>query len=342
MNADFSTRILASVQELAAIENEWLQLCERCSSTTPFQRPEWILAWLEVFSPTHIRTIEVRRDGKVVGLAPLLIYSRREERVLAFMAGGVSDYLDLLADPALEHEIVSVILDSVAKLEGWTTFDLTDVSARSVLRRTLLSSFATVHDSCSVLTFPGSEKDLLQLLSKRQRANLRNGKSRLERAGGGEVEVATSESLPSFLDDLFYLHTTRWAHTGESGVLAQENIRAFHRKAAPTLLARGILRMCRLRVSGRTVAAMHTLRQQSTTFCYLQGFDPEFAFLSPGTQLMFSAIIDALQSGMNRFDFLRGEESYKDHWRAVSEPTYRIELSRTALKSVLLAQDVAA
>jgi CelD/BcsL family acetyltransferase involved in cellulose biosynthesis len=47
---------------------------------------------------------------------------------------------------------------------------------------------------------------------------------------------------------------------------------------------------------------------------------------------MFSVIEDAIALGLRRFDFLRGEESYKQHWRPHLEATYRVELRRSALR----------
>jgi CelD/BcsL family acetyltransferase involved in cellulose biosynthesis len=199
-----------------------------------------------------------------------------------------------------------------------------------------------VHDQCSALLLPESRTELIQLLSKRQRANLRCAGSRLGRSGGGQVELATPETLPQFLDDLFRLHTRRWWQAGESGVLADERLRRFHEEAATKLLEKAVLRLYRLRLTGRTIAVLYSLLRGTTLFCYLQGYDPEFAQLSPGTQLTFFAMEDALELGIRKFDFLRGQEAYKRHWRVTPEATYRIQLTRDALNARLSAQETAA
>jgi CelD/BcsL family acetyltransferase involved in cellulose biosynthesis len=92
-----------------------------------------------------------------------------------------------------------------------------------------------------------------------------------------------------------------------------------------------MLRLYRLRLNERAIAAIYSFFHHETVFCYLQGFDPRFAHLSPGTQLMFAVIEDAVRLGMRRFDFLRGEEGYKLHWRPQGEPTCRIEVPRQRL-----------
>ncbi len=263
-----------------------------------------------------------------MGLAPLLIYPRGNDRVLAFMGGAVSDYLDLLVDPECEREVVSTIMTVLTGLPDWTTLDLTDLPSQSSLLRTALAGIAAVHANCSALHLPNTKEELLQLLSKRQRANLRNARSRIERAGRAQLELATAETLPEFLDDLFCLHASRWARAGQPGVLADTGVKEFHRLAAPGLLARNVLRIYRLRLRQRTIAIVYTLFEHGTVFCYLQGYDPEFAHLSPGTHLMFLVIEEAVRANMRKFDFLRGNEAYKQHWRAQAEVTHRIQLPR--------------
>jgi len=95
-----------------------------------------------------------------------------------------------------------------------------------------------------------------------------------------------------------------------------------------------------LRLHGKTLAVIYSLFAHETAFCYLQGFDPEFAWLSPGTQLMYQVIGDALDHGIRRFDFLRGNEDYKQHWRPESQPTYRIRLARSSLSTMAEFQRV--
>ena len=148
------------------------------------------------------------------------------------------------------------------------------------------------------------------------------------------IERARRDTLSEFLHDLFRLHTMRWSERGEPGVLHDEQLRAFHRLAAPELLERGMLRMYRLRLKADTAAVSYALLEGDTVYCYLQGFHPALAFLSPGTLLMYSVIEDAVRSGVRSFDFLRGQEAYKQHWRADSRPTYRLALDRSGVEKL--------
>lgn len=335
IKADLSARILRTSAEIRQIASGWRELFHRCRATA-FQSPDWLLPWIEVFSPEKMRFIEMRRDDQLVAVAPLLIYRRGSEQVLAFMGGGVSDYLDVLIDPTLAPEDLSRILHALCNAqEDWTVLDLTDIPSHSpLLSLPFLRGQAGEHDCCSILHLPGTSEELLHLFSKRQRANLRNARSRLDRAGGGQVEIATAESIPEFLDELFALHTNRWSQQGRSGVLGDARVREFHSSCTPCLLQDGLLHLSRLRLRDRTLAVIYSLFAGQRAFCYLQGFDPEYSSFSPGTQLMFSVISDAAGQGMVEFDFLRGRETYKQHWRAERKPTYRIQIPRMALASI--------
>jgi CelD/BcsL family acetyltransferase involved in cellulose biosynthesis len=255
--------------------------------------------------------------------------------VLAFAGGGVSDYLNVLLQPSCGPEMLSRILSAVEGIENWTFLELTDLQGKSNLLSVAgLSAHVYQHDTCSVTLLPDSSEALLREFSDRQRANLRLARSRLQRAGGGEVQIATQETMSQFLDELFALHAIRWSSAGEAGVLCDPRVQRFHRVSAPLLLARGYLRLYRLRVGDRTAAVVYSLFDRTTVFCYLQGFDPQFSFLSPGTLLMFSVMEDVIRLGGHRFDFLRGREGYKQHWRPQVEHTFRITFPRSALCSL--------
>jgi len=339
----FRARILRSFDELVSIVADWAQLHERCCDATPFQRPEWLLSWIEVFAPHELRVVEVREGDRLVGLAPLLIYPRDSERVLAFAGGGVSDYLTLLLQPGSETEVFHEICGALEKDRGWSVLELTDVSRYSGLHKIgELRAYTVEHDSCSVTVLPPNCEELSRLFSDRQRANLRNARSRLGRAGGGEFDVATRETLPDFLEELFKLHTLRWSAMNQPGVVQDGCVQGFHLLSSPRLLASGCLRLYRMRVQGRTAAVVYSLFQRDTVYCYLQGFDPGFSFVSPGTVLIFSLMQDAVRRGMRRFDFLRGREPYKQHWRPQVEPTFRISASHSEIARLVTDQARAA
>ena len=80
-------------------------------------------------------------------------------------------------------------------------------------------------------------------------------------------------------------------------------------------------------VSG-PLSSLEGIFERRTVYYYLQGFDPEFAWYSPGTQIIAAVIEDALREGKLELDFLRGSEAYKYSWGAHDSHTSRLVRAR--------------
>jgi CelD/BcsL family acetyltransferase involved in cellulose biosynthesis len=66
---------------------------------------------------------------------------------------------------------------------------------------------------------------------------------------------------------------------------------------------------------------------------YNAGIDPDAHHLSPGVILTAALVRQALESGVRRFDFLRGDELYKYDWGSVDEPIQRLLVRRDDVRA---------
>src|SRR3954454_25220048 len=80
--------------ELHSLEHEWADLFQRCPCAPPFLHPAWQLTWWHVFGSAPLRTIALRRDGRLVALAACFEYDQR----LVFIGNGMSDQLGVLTE----------------------------------------------------------------------------------------------------------------------------------------------------------------------------------------------------------------------------------------------------
>jgi CelD/BcsL family acetyltransferase involved in cellulose biosynthesis len=332
IDGELTTRVIRDANSLRILTAEWTQLWERCGRLTTFQRPEWLLPWVEVFQPHKLCAVEVRhRDGQLRALAPMFCYERHGEQVLAPLGAGISDYVDWLIEP---QEATETLLKIFACLEdsreAWEVLDLPDVPAVSALigHQDLLLLRQVSQQVCPVLQLPDCVSDLRVVIPERQRKNLRTARNRIHRAGRAQIEIATQHTLPEFVNALLQLHSTRWHRFGMPGVLSDERVQRFHERSAPALLRAGVLRFYGLRLDGELIAVLHTLCERDTVYCYLQGFDPNYSFVSPGMQIIAAVIEDAIREGKRVVDFLRGSEAYKYSWGARDRLTSHLQVSR--------------
>jgi CelD/BcsL family acetyltransferase involved in cellulose biosynthesis len=136
--------------------------------------------------------------------------------------------------------------------------------------------------------------------------------------------VHGADEFDAAWETLIDLHQRRRQSLGEPGCFASTRWAAFQRDVAPRLLAEGRLRLSTLDLDGRPAAAEYHLAGERATFAYQGGVDPQRLAEEPGQLSTICSIKQAIEEGHSRFDFLRGDEPYKAHWRATPQQALRV------------------
>ena len=293
---ELSVTAVKTSRELERLEPEWNSLWQSDSGATPFQSPEWLLPWWTHVGQGELHSIAVRDGGsRLVGLLPLYVCQHPVDgkRELLLMGAGTTDYLDGLfaADAAVPAErIAASAMKMIGEIGG--TCDpgvLHQLRERSYLLRHARCARWEIFPSepCSSVLVQGWSRlpPKIRLNSGRY---LRRARSRGELTYG---VAKTEQEAVTLLRDLISLHHKRW---GDGGVLHSTSVRRHHFEAVPKLLAAGLLSLSCLKLDGKTVAVLYALidpvsRGERRMYCYLIGFDPACADLSPGTLLLADA-----------------------------------------------------
>lgn len=311
------------------------ELWDSCPEATPFQLPEWIIPWCKYFCPVDLLTLAFINQGRLIGLAPLMIereFGPQKIRRLAFIGTGISDYLDLLALEEYSGEITRSMFQRLFEQRYlWEICHLEEIKPSSRLLHVDYDGFKSEiapFSVCPVINLPGSVEEFESSLEGEFKSRLKRAKKTLFKMGGVSYEIAGPDNYLEFLNAFFDLHTRWWKEKKNGrGALYGEPIRAFHKEVARGFLARGILRLYGLRFKGEFAAIVYAFASRGRVYSYLGGFDPALERLSPGNLILEYAIKDSIQSGMREFDFLRGAEKYKFMWGAKEESNYIVKLS---------------
>jgi CelD/BcsL family acetyltransferase involved in cellulose biosynthesis len=324
-------RIIRDGEALEALMPAWWDLWRRCPAATPFQSPAWLVPWWRHFAPGELVTMVVERDDALVGLAPFYREDGPWGRRLLPLGIPISDYHDVLLAPEEAIAAWDVVLELARQEPGWDLWEFEELMPGAAAlglpcppgwERTTGPQSACPTSSFSLRGFVDS-------LPRARRQKLNLARNRAARRSCVEVRLADAASLRESLDHLFRLHAMRWESRGESGVLSDEPIRRFHGAAAPALERAGLLRLTTLAIDGVVVAAQYGFQHRERAYHYLGGFDPAYAFESPGVLLLAHAIEDALRDGVREFHFLRGQEAYKYDWGAVDRWNQRLSFRRS-------------
>ena len=325
-----STEIVRDAEALAALAPAWWNLWRRAPTATPFQSPAWLIPWWRRFAPGELFTVAVYRSGRLVGLAPFYIEEGAQGRRILPVGISLSDYLDVLLDPD-DAEAGQILIEAVLGNAAWDAWCLEELRPEAAALRlpapTGCDEALAEQSACPVLALEGGQ-NIMDVLPKTKRRKVNMARNRAVRRGAVSIEQADGATVGPILGHLFRLHESRWESRGEAGVLADDPVRAFQRDAAPALQAEGLLRLYMLRIGEDVAAAYYGLAHKDQAFAYMTGFDPAFAFESPGTIILAHAIEQALAEGVRTFHFLRGQEAYKYEWGAAERWNSRREFRR--------------
>jgi CelD/BcsL family acetyltransferase involved in cellulose biosynthesis len=111
---------------------------------------------------------------------------------------------------------------------------------------------------------------------------------------------------------------------GQPGCFSSEQYTAFHREVLRDLLARGQLLLFWIELDGKPLVAEYLMAAGDTVYGYQSGLDAGRLDDSPGRLGAIVSLRLAIDGGYRVFDMLRGDESYKAHFRAQPNPCLEI------------------
>ncbi|MBA3533667.1 MAG: GNAT family N-acetyltransferase [Ardenticatenales bacterium] len=315
----------------------WEALHERSHTATLFNSLPYTRLWWQHFgTPGRLQIWTVWDKEELIAIAPL--YEAETEQgttVLRFLGGvDISDYLDIIVAPGRETEAAAALLAGWADAPCSCPIDLHCLRHASPTREAFLrlapgAGFAISEvreEVCPVITLPDTWEKYLEQLEGKQRRELRR---KLRRAGH-EALVSWYQVRPEQVEEemecFFRLHALSDA---EKATFMTTPMRAFFCDLALTFSKLGWLDLIFLLVDGVPVATYLNFIFRDEVWVYNSGFDGDKGgTLSPGWLLLCYHIEDAIARGRTRYDFLRGEETYKFRFGAIAEPIFQLQLTK--------------
>jgi len=149
-----------------------------------------------------------------------------------------------------------------------------------------------------------------------RRSDLRRARRHAEKMGAAVAAIITPTpaQLPQLLEEAFQVEAAGWK--GAQGTaLATDPVRgAFFRRYAELACAKGILRICVLRIGGRPAAAQIAIESGSRFDLLRAGYDERFSTCSPGMLLTGEAIRYAARRGLRSYEFNGDVEPWTKVW----------------------------
>jgi CelD/BcsL family acetyltransferase involved in cellulose biosynthesis len=332
---------VTDAEALLSLRAEWDDLLGRAADPTPFQSYEWQATWWRHHGSGRLWVLVARDNGVIQGLMALHIarYRGTPLRQVRFLGAPLSDFQQILAAAGQEETTRQAFLGHLAAhADRWDLCDFADQRKGTSLATFAemppgLKSLLVHHRVCPYIPLDATWEKFVGRLSKNMRTNIGRRRRQVAKQFKAEADLAAPENLRQSMEELFALHNARWRRRGVAGAFAGARIQAFHHEVAALFLARGWLKLHRLRLDGVTRAAFYCFQLGPRVYYYLSGFDLAFSKFSIGNVTMSYAVERAMLDGAREFDLLRGDETYKFAWNAEERETERLILGQGSLRS---------
>jgi len=317
-----ATRVIQRIEDLEELAGAWDWLAAR--SDSPMQHYAWGKACAATFTEdTRLQVVAVGAP-QAAAIAPLVRGSGVLGRMELLGLGGLNEPTDFLfADPAA----LAALTDALARLG--VPLSLRRLPADSPVVAALRHSYrwrgiVTCRPRVGTAWIPldAGWREPERHLNSGRRSDLRRARKIAEQIGPVTCEVVspTPSTLEPLLEEAFQVEAAGWK--GRQGsAMAKDDLRgAFFRRYAAGACQQGVLRLCFLRIGGRS-AAMQLAVESGQRFWLLKiGYDDAFARCSPGLLLMMETIRYAATRGISSYEFLGTVEPWTVIWTRLERP----------------------
>ncbi len=327
-------KVFSTAEAFDSLAQQWTRLLGHSAVATPFQRVEFQRTWWAHFGNGELCLLAVRHADELVGLVSLYV---DDDAVLRWVGGdNIADYLDVVARDDDMQEVRRAVFDWLAGADApdWQRAQLANIpewseSARHCQKLATGNGWtadAGFQDVCPQFRLPNDFDAYMAGLEGKQRREIRRKLRRAAGEGARAVFIEPGEEDSAAIDEFIALMQASGA---EKAAFLSPQMHAAFGDILRVTQAAGMLGLCFLELEGRRLAAYAYFSMGETIYLYNSGYEPgAYALLSPGWVLLAQLIERAIESGHRRFDFMRGDETYKYRFGGEDERVFCLTISR--------------
>jgi len=308
----------------------WTDPSQNLNWGSIFILPVWLKAWWQEFGTAvelHLRAI--RHEDKIIGIAPLQV----KERTASIIGSiDVCDYLDFVVVPGMEFDFFTALLDDLRQ-QGINHLDLSPLRPDSTVLNHLVGIaqerdyevLCQSEDVSLELDLPSTWDEYLAALNKKQRHELRRKLRRLSETGNANYRfIGVGQKVGELTDTFLKLFSLS---REEKASFMTSKMESFFKLITKTMAEVGLLRFGILESNTLTTAMVMGFDYNDSIYLYNSAYDPQYDSLSVGLLCKVLCIKDSIEKGRKKFDFLKGDETYKHHLGGKQVPLYRCQIT---------------
>lgn len=327
---------------LASYQENWNQLLQKSASHVPFLTYDYLKAWWETrgggeWSKDSRLILTAAFEGdSLVGVAPLFHAENILGKLALMFVGAieVSDFLDFIVASDKVQPFISGLMDFLLNedLPDWELLDLYNILENSSTLKALQKegekrgwTHKQVHlQPAPYIPLPGDFDAYLAGIDKKQRHEIRRKLRNVEQDLAVADLYFTED--PEMLEQDIDAFIEIMAQDPNKKAFLTEPMRQHLHNTARIAFEAGWLQMAFFTLDGNKAAANMSFNYNDRLWLYNSGWDWEYRDYSPGWILIATLIKWANENGIQEFDFMRGDETYKYKFGGIDRHIYRVTL----------------
>jgi len=292
----------------------WSNHRDRLRWNCLFTFPAFIRPWSLVFNSGSLPSIySVWQGDELIGIAPIII---KNEKATFIGDPEVFDFMDLIISGGNCQEFLSALL-AYLRTEGVQYLELNSVRADSLVSTEVMPTAEVLGyfissenaDISYEMRLNGQWESYLQMLTKKQRHEVRRKLRRLEEAGKIAYRIVRDgREIEEQCKNFFNMHV---ASRQDKAEFMTEQMASYFRLLMKEMAMIGKIKLAFLEIDNRPVASTICFEHAATVYLYNNGYDPDYSSLSIGFLSKIMSIKDSIERQMIKYDFLKGAEAYK-------------------------------
>lgn len=332
-----------SYEGFLKLERAWDELLRESDADNPFLTFEWMSTWWQHYgSGKELFILIVKENGKAVAIAPLMKSRNILFRVIEFIGTGRSDYLDIIAARKKERIVESIMSYLLSVKREWDLINLQDLPFFSATIEEMnngaqLFGLGYAKYNCEVapyLYFEGKWDDYLATKSKKHRYNiLREFKKQQE-----SMEVISPDKGEFPLDERLKMvcevEKNSWKVEAGNPRLSEGIAAVFFKDVLKKFEERRWLETWIALMNGKPVSYIINFFYGGKIYNYNIAYDKAYHPIAAGKYLTTAVMMNLFDRGIREYDFLRGDESYKEFWTKEKRLLYQIVLWQNGIRAI--------
>jgi CelD/BcsL family acetyltransferase involved in cellulose biosynthesis len=305
---------IRTLAELDRIESAWERLAADRNPVTDFA---YARAWAAGLSSSQGLSVLTAGDPETLAIAPLVIH-RGAAGWLTVLGAEMYEIMDFpYADEIAVSELARAILRTGRPLDlKRISADSPAVAAIEAAYRGRGVAWRRPVGGSPWIPLDDSWSEPEMRLEAGRRSDLRRARRHAEKMGAVETAIIapTHTELPQLLDEAFQVEAAGWKGADGTALSTDPLRGAFFRRYAEQACAKGILRMCVLRIGGQPAAAQIAIESGNRFDLLRAGYDERFSRCSPGMLLTAESIRYAARRGLRAYEFNGNVEPWTKVW----------------------------